>query len=255
MRTTRSSRRSRSSVEFSRIPGTKTARITTKSKMFQPLRKKASGRGQYGGHADRELHDEDPEADAVDHEQRVAPAVDDALIRLEPEDGRVDRDRRDHDRGEDRRVDDSRESVPFGHAPRILPRRRRSIRAGPRSYTAEDERRAAEPSGRVERLARRPLEHLGGVVRGVVRALPRAVEDMFTDRCTQYAAAIAYRVLFSLFPLTIALVSIFGLVLQDDELRQSVIDELIAFLPSPRRRRATSSGRSRRSRRRSRRSD
>ena len=54
---------------------------------------------------------------------------------------------------------------------------------------------------------------------------------MFTDRCTQYAAAIAYRVLFSLFPLTIALVSIFGLVLQDDELRQSVIDELVDFLP------------------------
>jgi membrane protein len=90
---------------------------------------------------------------------------------------------------------------------------------------------AAEPSGRVERLARRPLEHLGGVVRGVLRALPRAVEDMFTDRCTQYAAAIAYRVLFSLFPLTIALVSIFGLVLQDDDLRQSVINELIDYLP------------------------
>lgn len=90
---------------------------------------------------------------------------------------------------------------------------------------------AAEPSGRTERLARRPLEHLSGVVSGVVRALPRAVEDMFLDRCAQYAAAIAYRVLFSLFPLTIALVSIFGLVLQADELRQQVIDELIDFLP------------------------
>jgi membrane protein len=90
---------------------------------------------------------------------------------------------------------------------------------------------AAEPTGRVERLARRPFEHLSGVVRGIVRGLPRAVEDMFTDRCTQYAAAIAYRVLFSLFPLTIALVSIFGLVLQDDELRQEVIDELVDFLP------------------------
>ena len=64
-----------------------------------------------------------------------------------------------------------------------------------------------------------------------LRALPRAVEDMFTDRCTQYAAAIAYRVLFSLFPLTIALVSVFGLVLQDDELRQRVIDELVDILP------------------------
>ena len=90
---------------------------------------------------------------------------------------------------------------------------------------------AAEPAGRVQRLARRPLEQMNGVVRGVLRALPRAVEDMFADRCTQYAAAIAYRVLFSLFPLTIALVSIFGLVLQDDELRQSVISELIDYLP------------------------
>ena len=90
---------------------------------------------------------------------------------------------------------------------------------------------AAEPSSRAERLARKPLEHLGGVVRGIARALPRAVEDMFTDRCTQYAAAIAYRVLFSLFPLTIALVSIFGLVLQDDELRQRVINEVIDILP------------------------
>src|SRR5262249_48602862 len=88
-----------------------------------------------------------------------------------------------------------------------------------------------EPAGRVERLARRPLEHVSGVVRGVLRALPRAVEDMFADRCTQYAAAIAYRVLFSLFPLTIALVSIFGLVLQDDELRQRVINELVDILP------------------------
>ena len=65
---------------------------------------------------------------------------------------------------------------------------------------------AAEAPGTLERLTRRPLEHLGGVVRGVVRALPKAIEDMFTDRCTEYAAAIAYRVLFSLFPLTIALV-------------------------------------------------
>jgi membrane protein len=90
---------------------------------------------------------------------------------------------------------------------------------------------AAEPSGRVERLARRPLEHLGGVMRGIVRALPLAIEDMFADRCTQYAAAIAYRVLFSLFPLAIALVSIFGVVLQDDKLRQQVIDEIADILP------------------------
>jgi membrane protein len=81
--------------------------------------------------------------------------------------------------------------------------------------------------GRLARLARGPLD----IVSGAANALPRAVEDLFRDRCPQYAASIAYRVLFSLFPLTIVLVSIFGLVLQDDELRQSVIDELIDILP------------------------
>jgi membrane protein len=89
----------------------------------------------------------------------------------------------------------------------------------------------AAAHGRAARLVRAPLDRLGAVARGVVRALPMAIEDMFKDRCTQYAAAISYRVLFSLFPLTIALVSIFGLVLQDDELRQEVIDELIDILP------------------------
>lgn len=86
---------------------------------------------------------------------------------------------------------------------------------------------ATDGRGRLARLARGPLD----IANGVAAALPRAVEDLFRDRCTQYAASIAYRVLFSLFPLTIVLVSIFGLVLQDDELRQDVIDELIDFLP------------------------
>jgi len=80
-------------------------------------------------------------------------------------------------------------------------------------------------------LVRRPFDWIRALVAGIARALPRSVEDLFRDRCTQYAAAIAYRVLFSLFPLTIVLVSIFGLILQDDELRRRVIDELVAFLP------------------------
>ncbi len=84
-----------------------------------------------------------------------------------------------------------------------------------------------EPHGRAARLARGPLD----IVRGVLRAFPRAVEDLFRDRCPQYAAAIAYHVLFSLFPLTILLVSVFGLVLQDDELRKKVIKELLDVLP------------------------
>ena len=90
---------------------------------------------------------------------------------------------------------------------------------------------AVEPRGRLTRLARWPIDRLGDVARGVLTALPQAIEDLFRDRCTQYAASIAYRVLFSLFPLTIFLVSVFGLVLQDDELRQRVIDELVDLLP------------------------
>jgi membrane protein len=86
---------------------------------------------------------------------------------------------------------------------------------------------AVGASERITRLLHGPLD----VARGVANALPRAAEDLFRDRCPQYAASIAYRVLFSLFPLTIILVSIFGLVLQDDELRQDVIDELIDILP------------------------
>ena len=89
----------------------------------------------------------------------------------------------------------------------------------------------AAEAGRLARLARTPLDWLAALGRGVLRAAPRAIEDLFTDRCTQYAAAIAYRVLFSLFPLTIFLVSIFGLVLQDDELRQKVINEIVDLLP------------------------
>jgi uncharacterized BrkB/YihY/UPF0761 family membrane protein len=80
---------------------------------------------------------------------------------------------------------------------------------------------------RITRLLRGPFD----IARGVVAALPRAIEDLFRDKCPQYAASIAYRVLFSLFPLTIVLVSIFGLILQNDELRQDVIDELIDILP------------------------
>jgi membrane protein len=89
----------------------------------------------------------------------------------------------------------------------------------------------AEQRGRFARLVRWPLAHLRGVGLGLARCVPRAVEDLFVDRCPQYAASIAYHVLFSLFPLTIMLVSIFGLVLQDDELRQKVIDQLLDVLP------------------------
>jgi membrane protein len=89
------------------------------------------------------------------------------------------------------------------------------------------ESRVAEPEGRLTRAARTP----SGIVRGIGRAFPRAIDDLFGDRCPQYAASISFHVLFSLFPLTIAFFSVFGLVLQDDSLRNRVIAELIDVLP------------------------
>jgi membrane protein len=65
----------------------------------------------------------------------------------------------------------------------------------------------------------------------LVRVLNYALRRFFADRCPRDAAAIAYRVLFSIGPLAIVLVSIFGLVLQDDEVRQRVVDAIVSALP------------------------
>jgi membrane protein len=53
----------------------------------------------------------------------------------------------------------------------------------------------------------------------------------FADGCSQHAAGIAYRVLFSTAPLAIVLVSIFGLVLQDDSVRRDVVNTIVDALP------------------------
>jgi membrane protein len=64
-----------------------------------------------------------------------------------------------------------------------------------------------------------------------VRAVSAAASKYTHDRCSQLAAAISYHVLFSLVPLFTFLVSIFALVLQNDELRQDLIDELLERFP------------------------
>lgn len=48
---------------------------------------------------------------------------------------------------------------------------------------------------------------------------------------TQQAAGIAFRVLFALAPLAIVLVSVLGLLLQDDDLRGAVVDRVVEVLP------------------------
>lgn len=85
----------------------------------------------------------------------------------------------------------------------------------------------AETEGRLSRAARTP----SGIVRGVGRGLPRAIDDLFRDRCPQYAASISFHVLFSLIPLTMVVVAIFGLVLQEATLKQRVVNELLDVLP------------------------
>ena len=77
------------------------------------------------------------------------------------------------------------------------------------------------------RLLGWPLAFLGKVV-GVLFA---ALEDFYARRCGQHAAGIAYRVLFSLAPLAIVLISVSGLVLQNDRLRNDLVAEIVDALP------------------------
>jgi membrane protein len=76
-------------------------------------------------------------------------------------------------------------------------------------------------------LARWPLD----ILRNLARAVPLAIDGYFRDRLTQHAAGIAYRVLFSLAPLAIVLVSIVGVVLQNEARRQEVVDQIVGWLP------------------------
>ncbi len=83
-----------------------------------------------------------------------------------------------------------------------------------------------EPS-RLSRLTRWPLE----ILRNLFRVVPAAIDGYFRHRLPQHAAGIAYRVLFSLAPLSIVLVSLAGVVLQNDVRRQQVINWIVGWLP------------------------
>ena len=53
----------------------------------------------------------------------------------------------------------------------------------------------------------------------------------FNSGAADSAAGIAYRVLFALAPLTVALASVFGLVLQNEKLEKNVINKIVSVLP------------------------
>ncbi|MFW6074841.1 MAG: YhjD/YihY/BrkB family envelope integrity protein, partial [Chloroflexota bacterium] len=59
----------------------------------------------------------------------------------------------------------------------------------------------------------------------------RSLHEFVDDRCTQIAASISYYVFFSIFPLIIFLVTAFGQVLRNDDVKDRVIDVLIETLP------------------------
>ena len=69
------------------------------------------------------------------------------------------------------------------------------------------------------------------IVKKLARVIPDALRQFFADHCSQQAAGIAYRVLFSIAPLAIVLVSVFGLVLQDDSVRRDVVNAIVDALP------------------------
>ncbi|MEE9276906.1 MAG: YihY/virulence factor BrkB family protein [Dehalococcoidia bacterium] len=67
---------------------------------------------------------------------------------------------------------------------------------------------------------------------GDVRLLFRRTFSEFgDDHCTQLAASISYYVLFSIFPLAILFVSVSGLILTDNSIRDDVVDQLFDALP------------------------
>jgi membrane protein len=63
------------------------------------------------------------------------------------------------------------------------------------------------------------------------KTLGRAAGAFSADRGTQLAASISYYTFFSLFPLTLLVVSLFGIVLRNEELQLRVLDAIVDFLP------------------------
>ncbi len=86
---------------------------------------------------------------------------------------------------------------------------------------------ARDPTPWPLRLVRWPLD----LARTLIRVIPQAIDGYFADRCGQHAAGIAYRVLFSLVPLSIILVALFGIVLRNESLKTQVIEEIVDAFP------------------------
>jgi membrane protein len=67
--------------------------------------------------------------------------------------------------------------------------------------------------------------------RFVKTLLQQSVREFMKDDCGQLAAAISYYAIFALFPLLIFVVAIAGLVVQDQSVRDDIVDEVLKTVP------------------------
>jgi membrane protein len=79
-------------------------------------------------------------------------------------------------------------------------------------------------------LQKRRLE-LTWLWNDLVLTARRTRQEFVDDRCTQIAASISYYVFFSIFPLTIFLVTVFGQLLRDDNVKEQVLETLLDIVP------------------------
>lgn len=75
------------------------------------------------------------------------------------------------------------------------------------------------------------LGHGGSRWRKTVLLGKRAVLEFRDDECPRLASSVAYHVLFSLFPLIIFVVAVFGLLVSRDTVRQGVLDTVTTYIP------------------------
>ena len=68
------------------------------------------------------------------------------------------------------------------------------------------------------------------VLKTVWLLVKRTAHEYGDDNCSHMAAAISYYVIFSIIPLTIFTVSIFGMVVRSDELQEDVSKDIVEFL-------------------------
>ncbi len=89
----------------------------------------------------------------------------------------------------------------------------------------------AQPTATPSTSSTSSTSSAGFWLRQIPRLLGRALVGFVLDRGSQMAAAISYYALFSMFPLTLLAISIFGIVLRDQPFQDRVLTAIIDVLP------------------------